>query len=456
MARLVVVSNRVAPIDDKKASAGGLAVGLMGAMREAGGIWFGWNGQVSTTPTPLRMQEKNGITFATLGLNKRDYRQYYSGFSNATLWPIFHYRIDLARFDRAEYAGYLRVNTMLAQQLMSFLKPEDTVWVHDYHLLPFAQACRAQGARNRMGFFLHIPFPAPQVAATVPPHRELIRTMCSYDLVGFQTETDRQAFLDNLRAMPDVTVDGAGVVHADGHATRTGVYPIGVSPDLIEEDAIEGQEHSRLITRNVRGGRRKVIISVDRLDYSKGMVERFCSYEALLEANPEYRSRVQFIQIAPPSRSDIGSYQQIRKQLEAEAGRINGKFSDLDWMPIRYINKSYDRPTLMGLFRNAAVGYVTPLRDGMNLVAKEYVAAQDPETPGVLVLSMLAGAARELDEGALLVNPYDRIGMAEALQQALDMPLRERQERHAAMMRVLRVNDIDAWRNRFMSDLRQQ
>ncbi len=454
MGRLIVVSNRVAPIGDEKRNTGGLAIGLLAAMRQAGGIWFGWNGQVTTTAAPLTMQEKNGITFATIGLNKRDYRQYYSGFSNATLWPTFHYRIDLARFDRHEYAGYQRVNAMLADQLHTFLQPDDTIWVHDYHLLPFAQACRKRGMLNRMGFFLHIPFPEPQVMATIPPHRELMRAMLSFDLLGFQTETDRRAFVNTIRQYGDVRVDADDVIHADGNVTRTGVYPIGVSPDHIAEEAIDGQKLSQQITRGVSGDERKVIISVDRLDYSKGLVERFGAYDTLLESSPELRDRVQFIQIAPPSRSDINSYQLIRKQLEAEAGRINGKFSDLDWMPIRYINKSYDRRTLMGLFRNAQVGFVTPLRDGMNLVAKEYVAAQDPDDPGVLVLSCFAGAAQELD-GALLVNPYDRIGMAEALRAALIMPPEERRDRQAQMMRAIRTSDIDAWRNRFLDDLRR-
>lgn len=455
MGRLIVVSNRVAPIGDEKRSTGGLAIGLLGAMREAGGIWFGWNGQTATSAAPLVMQEKNGITFATLGLNKRDYRQYYSGFSNGTLWPTFHYRIDLARFDRHEYAGYQRVNAMLAEQLQTFLQPDDLIWVHDYHLLPFAQACRNRGALNRMGFFLHIPFPEPQVACTIPPHQELMRAMLSYDLLGFQTETDRRAFLNTISLQSGVTVHEDGAVMADGNLTRTGVYPIGVSPEHIAEESESGKALSQQITRSVNGDARKVIISVDRLDYSKGLVERFGAYEHLLETTAELRHNVQFIQIAPPSRSDINSYQLIRKQLEAEAGRINGKFSDLDWVPIRYINKSYDRRTLMGLFRNAQAGFVTPLRDGMNLVAKEYVAAQDPADPGVLVLSRFAGAAHELD-GALLVNPYDRIGMAEALRTALFMPLQERRERHAGMMRVLRDADIDAWRNRFLGDLRRE
>ncbi len=197
----------------------------------------------------------------------------------------------------------------------------------------------------------------------------------------------------------------------------------------------------------------KTIVSVDRLDYSKGLVERFCAYEKLLERFPEHRKRVQFVQIAPTSRSDVKTYQHIRQQLESQAGHINGRFSELDWTPIRYLNKSYDRRTVMGLFRSADIGLVTPLRDGMNLVAKEYVAAQDPEDPGVLVLSRFAGAARELNS-ALIVNPYDVVGMAEALDRAISMPLQERKDRYEDMMRIIRKNDLASWRDKFLKDLR--
>ena len=451
MSRLVVVSNRVAPIRAGKAAAGGLAVGVYDALRQSGGIWFGWSGDISAD-TPINSEQVGNITYVTLGLTKRDYDQYYRGFSNATLWPIFHYRIDLARYDRDEYEGYRRVNQMLAQKLKPLLKPDDVIWVHDYHLIPFAEECRRLGIRNRIGFFLHIPFPPPEILTVIPPHNELLKTLCYYDLIGFQTETDRLAFQDYM------TREVRGVIEADGSLTaygqnfRSGVYPIGVVPDEIQQLG-ETYKSRRHPMRRTSDTARKTIISVDRLDYSKGLVERFKAYEAFLDRFPEHRRNVEFFQIAPTSRSDVRTYQSIRRQLESEAGHINGRLSDLDWTPLHYLNKSHERRILMGLFRSASIGFVTPLRDGMNLVAKEYVAAQNPEDPGVLVLSRFAGAARELTS-ALIVNPYDCIGMAEALDRALRMPLAERRDRYEHMMRAIRAADLSAWRDNFLRDLR--
>ena len=451
MSRLIVVSNRVAPIRAGKAAAGGLAVGVYDALRQSGGIWFGWSGEVSNTPQTTSETVGN-ITYVTLGLTKRDYDQYYRGFSNATLWPIFHYRIDLARYSREEYDGYRRVNIMLAEKLKPLLEPDDIIWVHDYHLIPFAEACRMLGIRNRIGFFLHIPFPPPEILTVIPPHNELLKTLCFYDLIGFQTDTDRLAFQDY------VTREVRGLVEADGSLTaygqnfRAGVYPIGVVPEEIAELAGSYKGRRRPLRRNT-DVLRKTIISVDRLDYSKGLVERFRAYETFLDRFPEHRRNVEFIQIAPTSRSDVKTYQSIRRQLESEAGHLNGRLSDLDWTPLHYLNKSHDRRTLMGLFRCADIGFVTPLRDGMNLVAKEYVASQDPADPGVLVLSRFAGAARELTS-ALIINPYDCVGMAEALDRALRMPLEERKDRYEHMMRALRAADLAAWRDNFLRDLR--
>ncbi|EKM97495.1 alpha,alpha-trehalose-phosphate synthase [Stutzerimonas degradans] len=446
-----MVSNRVAPIRAGKAAAGGLAVGVYDALRQSGGIWFGWSGDISAD-TPINSEQVGNITYVTLGLTKRDYDQYYRGFSNATLWPIFHYRIDLARYDRDEYEGYRRVNQMLAQKLKPLLKPDDVIWIHDYHLIPFAEECRRLGIRNRIGFFLHIPFPPPEILTVIPPHNELLKTLCYYDLIGFQTETDRLAFQDYM------TREVRGVIEADGSLTaygqnfRSGVYPIGVVPDEIQQLG-ETYKSRRHPMRRTSDTARKTIISVDRLDYSKGLVERFKAYEAFLDRFPEHRRNVEFFQIAPTSRSDVRTYQSIRRQLESEAGHINGRLSDLDWTPLHYLNKSHERRILMGLFRSASIGFVTPLRDGMNLVAKEYVAAQNPEDPGVLVLSRFAGAARELTS-ALIVNPYDCIGMAEALDRALRMPLAERRDRYEHMMRAIRAADLSAWRDNFLRDLR--
>ncbi|WP_233850686.1 alpha,alpha-trehalose-phosphate synthase (UDP-forming) [Paraburkholderia sp. HD33-4] len=457
MSRLIIVSNRVAPISEGGPAAGGLAVGVYDALKETGGMWFGWSGDVLTSGHPqIKVEERGPVTFATVALMRRDYDQYYRGFSNATLWPAFHYRTDLLHYDRHDFEGYGRVNAWLAQQLVPLLREDDVIWVHDYHLIPFAQALRSAGVKNRIGFFLHIPFPASQVLLTVPPHRELVEALCSFDLLGFQTGPDLRAFCDYVINEGGGTIDASAkgplTVHAFGRTLRASAYPIGVYPDEIAELAKAGERGKPVRTMKATLHSRKLIMSVDRLDYSKGLVERFRAFERLLEHSAAQRNKVSFLQIAPPTRADLHAYQDIRLQLEGESGRINGRFAELDWTPILYIHKQYERSVLAALFRTAHVGYVTPLRDGMNLVAKEYVSAQDPDNPGVLVLSRFAGAAQELD-GALIVNPVDIDGMAEALARALGMPLAERQARYRDMMAQLRENNVSVWRDNFMRDL---
>jgi trehalose 6-phosphate synthase len=459
MSRLIIVSNRVAPISEGGPAAGGLAVGVYDALKETGGMWFGWSGDVlSAPPDGIRLEERGPVTFATIGLVRRDYDQYYRGFSNATLWPAFHYRPDLIQFDRHEFDGYCRVNRWLAAQLAPLLKPDDVIWVHDYHLIPFAQALRELGVTNRIGFFLHIPFPASQILLSVPRHRELADALCSFDLLGFQTAPDLRAFCDYIESEANGTIGRNGhapcQISAFGKTLKAAAYPIGVYPEEIAALAKDGESGRDVQTVKATLHERKLVMSVDRLDYSKGLVERFRAFERLIEHQPQQRNNVSFLQIAPPTRADMDAYRDIRLQLEAESGRINGRYAELDWTPIRYIHRQYERPVLAALFRESHVGFVTPLRDGMNLVAKEYVSAQDPDDPGVLVLSQFAGAAREL-EGALIVNPLDIDDMADALATALSMPLDERQARYRGMFESLRENNVSVWRDNFLRDLRQ-
>nr|WP_284504816.1 alpha,alpha-trehalose-phosphate synthase (UDP-forming) [Caballeronia sp. INDeC2] len=455
---MIIVSNRVAPISEGGPAAGGLAVGVYDALKETGGMWFGWSGDVlAAHPEGIKLEEHGPVTFATIGLVRRDYDQYYRGFSNATLWPAFHYRPDLIEFDRHEYDGYCRVNRWLAEQLAPLLRPDDVIWVHDYHLIPFARALRALGVKNRIGFFLHIPFPAAQILLSVPRHRELAEALCAFDLLGFQTEPDLRAFCDYIETEAGGTLrrDGAKPVEvrAFGQTLRASAYPIGVYPDEIAALAKHGESGRDVEIVKATLHHRKLVMSVDRLDYSKGLVERFRAFERLIEHDPQQRNNVSFLQIAPPTRSDVDAYRDMRFQLEAESGRINGRYAELDWTPIRYIHRQYERPVLAALFREAHVGLVTPLRDGMNLVAKEYVSAQDPDDPGVLVLSQFAGAARELT-AALIVNPLDVDGMADALATALKMPLDERKARYGEMMQQLRDNNVSVWRDNFLRDLK--
>ena len=453
MGRLVVVSNRIAPPDDKKASAGGLAVGVLGALKAAGGLWFGWSGDIGNEDQPLKKETRGNITWASFNLSEQDYEEYYCQFSNAVLWPAFHYRLDLVKFQRESWEGYTRVNSMLADKLLPLVEEDDRLWIHDYHLLPFAGELRKRGVNNRVGFFLHIPFPTPEIFNALPPAEELLEALCDYDLLGFQTDNDQMAFLDCVASKTRLTSHDDGSYSAWGKRFRTEVYPIGIEPDEIAADA-SGPLPPKLAQLKNELKNVKNIFSVERLDYSKGLPERFLAFETLLDKFPQHHGKIRYTQIAPTSRGEVQAYQDIRHQLETEAGRINGRYGQLGWTPLYYLNQHFDRKILMKVFRYAEVGLVTPLRDGMNLVAKEYVAAQDPADPGVLVLSQFAGAANELTS-ALIVNPYDRDDVANALNRALTMPLTERISRHAEMMNIIKENDIDRWQARFIYDLNQ-
>jgi trehalose 6-phosphate synthase len=456
VSRLIVVSNRVAPITEGEPTSGGLAAGVLDALKQNGGIWFGWSGEVTDDLTSAAIAERTvgPITLFTIDLSRRDYDEFYRGFANGTLWPTLHYQVGHAHFDWSEFAGYRRVNELFAWALAKLVRPDDLIWAHDYHLLCLADALRAAGLRTRVGLFLHTPFPAPAVFMTNPAHADLIRAMCRFDLLGFQTETDRTAFADYvLRESGGIALDD-GRLSVFGYTVKTGVYPIGVHVNEVRQDAA-APAHRRYASRlraSLLG--RPLILGVDRLDYSKGLRQRFTAFERFLEHHPQHNGQVVFMQIAPPSRGDIETYREIRRELEAEAGRINGHFAEVDWMPLRYLNRGFARSALMPLYAEARIGLVTPLRDGMNLVAKEYVAAQDPDDPGVLVLSQFAGAARELD-AALIINPYDEAGVAAALDRGLTMDRDERRERHVAMLGVMQRNSLDVWRDRFVTDLRE-
>jgi trehalose 6-phosphate synthase len=345
------------------------------------------------------------------------------------------------------------MNQRYARLLMPLLENDDLIWVHDYHLFPLAQKLREAGATQPIGLFLHIPFPNIEVLRVLPVYGELLQAMLAYDVLGFQTETDVQAFRSAVAYVwGESCLTSARTVTLGGRDIVTGVFPIGVDVEVIQREAVDSQG-TDAVKKMIAGllGRR-LMIGVDRLDYSKGLVERFKAYERFLETHPENQNRVSFLQIAPLSRSDVRAYAEIRRDLEQTTGRTNGRFADTDWTPIRYLNRNFPHDVLMGFMRSALIGIVTPVRDGMNLVAKEFVAAQDPADPGVLILSTLAGAARELTS-AVMVNPYDSRGMAHAIQQAFNMPLAERRERHAAMLDVLERNSITAWHSSFIDTL---
>jgi trehalose 6-phosphate synthase len=459
MGRLVVVSNRVPAPKAGTPPAGGLAVALAGAMQERGGIWFGWSGRTlpatSAGQEEPEMVEQGGVTYALVDLTERDLNDYYAGFSNRMLWPLLHYRMDLADFTRVALAGYYRVNQLFARLLAPKVEPDDLIWVHDYHLIPMGGELRAKGLTNRLGFFLHIPFPPPDILTVLPNHADIVRGLAAYDVVGFQTPSDVENFETYIRRekVGHRLSDGRFVVH--GRAITVGAYPVGIETKAFTQ-AAEHAAKNPLVKRmkeSLLG--RKLIIGVDRLDYSKGIAERIQAYETFLTLDEEWRGRCTYLQVTPKSREDVPEYAAMEREVAELAGRVNGAHSDLDWTPIRYVNRTVGRNALAGLYRLARVGLVTPLRDGMNLVAKEYVAAQDPEDPGVLLLSRFAGAAHELDTGALLTNPYDVDGTAGALARALDMPLDERVDRWRRMYDRISKFDVTDWRKAFIRALEE-
>lgn len=453
MSRIVVVSNRVGPLTDT-GRAGGLAVALVDVLRERGGLWFGWSGHVSGEGTygPLKMTEHGHVQTATVDLSQNDYDEFYAGYANRALWPTLHYRLDLADFDRRQEEGYRRVNERFATRLIPLLRPDDIIWVQDYHFFLFGAHLRAAGVKNPIGFFLHIPFPVPEVLTALPNHAGLVRAMLAYDLVGFQTTTHLHAFQRYLLQEAGGARGDDGAITALGRTVAADAFPIGIDGSAFStfHATPEGKEHYELMEHELEG--KQQIVGVDRIDYSKGLPERFEAFERLIEFYPENRGRVNFLQIAPPSRSEVRAYSEIQRMLEGLSGRVNGRFAELDWTPIHLLTQSFPRRALAGIYRASSVGLVTPLRDGMNLVAKEYIAAQDPEDPGVLVLSRFAGAAEEMRE-ALIVNPYSIDELAEALQIALRMPLDERKQRWQSMYDKVMTNTASAWARTFLDRL---
>ena len=456
MSRLIVVSNRVsAPKDPAAGSAGGLAMALSAALRKYEGLWFGWSGEtVEHFTGELNIEDRAGVAVATVDLEPQDVDEYYNGYANKTLWPLFHHRIDLAQYERSYGEGYERVNRRFAEALAPLIQPDDMIWIHDYHMIPMARDLRRLGVRNRIGFFLHTPWPARQLLVTLPHHRRLVESMFYFDLIGFHTKEWLGLFERYVEVEARGRVSSDHVIEAFGRRVQGGVFPIGIDVEgflAARDSVLGGKTYDRMAAS---AAFRSMIVGVDRLDYSKGLEQRLLGFEQFLEDNPAMRGEVFLWQVTPISRDDVDTYQDIRGRLDALAGRINGAYADMDWQPIRYLNRTFRRDQLAGLYRAAKVGLVTPLRDGMNLVAKEYVAAQNPEDPGVLILSRFAGAAEQMGE-ALLVNPFSREELSEAIKKALTMPLKERIRKWEALMQVVRDTDVAVWRDSYVGALRK-
>lgn len=456
MSRLIIVSNRVSLPRDRAAQAGGLAVALRDVLKRTDGLWFGWSGEISeATDVGPHLTKSGRVVYATMDLGAEVFDLYYNTYCNSTLWPLFHYRLGLVEISRPAFEAYLQVNARFADHLTKLLRRDDIIWIHDYQLLALPAELRRRGIRNRIGFFLHTPLPGPDVLTVLPGHRRLMESLAQCDLVGFQTENDLRGFRDYAIHEAGGRVAEDGGVEMFGHRTRAGAFPIGIDVGEFAATAAAagGEAETRRLVESL--GKRQLIIGVDRLDYSKGILNRIEAIDELLRAEPARRSGITFVQIAAPSRIDVRRYRNLKREIEGAAGRVNGRHAEIDWAPVRYLNRTIARRQLAGFYRVARVGLVTPLRDGMNLVAKEYVAAQREGDPGVLVLSRFAGAARQLS-GALIVNPFDAAEVAAALSKALDMPRDERKARWAGMMAGLRAADLGNWRDGFLAALVDQ
>lgn len=447
MARLVMVSNRV--IDFNAAQqAGGVGVAIYNTLERQSGFWFGWDGQIEETDQPEpKSITVGGHTTVTEPLTAADYNDYYLGYSNSVLWPVFHNRLDLAQFEAGYYARYVEVNARFARHLAPLLKPDDVIWIHDYHLVPMARELRKLGVENPIGFFLHIPIGPAQALLAIPENKEIARALGAYDLIGLQTQSDVRNLIDFLQRSVYGRLLPSGRIRVDDTELDIGCFPVGIDP----KDFAFGPGEEEALAANEAGDIHR-IIGIDRLDYTKGLPQKFKAYGKFLEDFPEYRRSVVLSQFAPPTRESVEAYADIKAELESLAGSINGRYGELDWVPINYIHRTIPRSELRDIYRTSRIGLVTPLMDGMNLVAKEYIASQNPVDPGVLILSKFAGAAEQLSD-AVLVNPYDLNDISQGIKTALEMTPAERRQRYQKLIKTVCKSDADAWGSSYFSAL---
>jgi len=454
---LLVLSNRLPVQAERRAGAvawrtspGGLVAALDPVLRDRGGVWVGWPGisredagELGGVDPPAR----DGIRYVPVALSEHEISVYYGGFSNRTIWPLFHYFVGRTIIDGGTWEAYEAVNERFAQAASDAYDPGALIWIHDYHLLRVPHHVRAQRPAAPIAFFLHIPFPAADVFRVLPWSRAILRGMLAADLVGFQVPSYADHFLSCAERLLGCDVDrSAGTVRYEGRVVSVQAHPISIDVGQVERRAAATPPDGA-----AGGGSSAVteILGVDRLDYTKGIHERLLAVERLLERHPGYRRRIRFTQVMVPSRERVTEYRQLKRDIDETVGRINGRFAEGGWSPIRYLVRSLPADQLVPLYRRSDIALVTPLRDGMNLVAKEFVAAQ-LENAGVLILSEMAGAADELQE-ALIVNPFDIDAVADALDQALAMPPDERSARMAALRDRVRASDIQGWVGRFLA-----
>ncbi len=452
---VIVVSNRVARAKTDEPIAGGLASALIPVVKESGAIWVGSSGHAGDGADNneffAKIETLGNGALATVDMPSKHYGGYYEGFANSALWPALHSRPDLIQVTAEEYASYRAVNAFMARALVRFATPDSIFWVQDYHFLTLGAELRALKIGRPIGFFLHTPWADRATMAGVPHHFDLVDAMLAYDLIGFQTDDDRRNFEDYLESELGFAVNNSAVMSRYG-VTQLATFPIGIDADDFAARATRAATRPEIarLRDSLHGS--KLALGVDRLDYSKGLPQRMRSFERMFELEPSLKRSVSLLQVAVPSRGNIRAYRDLKAELATLVGEINGRHGEVDWIPIRYLNKGFAQSALAGFYRVANVGLVTPLHDGMNLVAKEYVAAQNPFDPGVLVLSCFAGAAKELD-AAVIVNPHDIDGMARQVARALRMGLEERRERWQSMVAKLRETSVHSWFSDFLQAL---
>jgi trehalose 6-phosphate synthase len=462
--RLAVVSNRLPVVlghdDDGNPTvhngSGGLVTAINPVLRDRGGLWIGWLGrseeECEQIPSLQQLLEKAGVEIGhdleTVGLSEEEIQKYYYGFSNAILWPLFHDLLSKCRFDPSFWQAYQKVNAKFACKVANLTSDKDFIWIHDYHLFLVGRELNRLGANRSTGFFMHTPFPPLDIFLRLPWRATILHAMLDYDLIGFQTVRDRRNFIQCVRSLvPGARVSGRGQVAAiktHEHEVRVGVFPISIdfqefagladSQDVAEKAWLIHESHPN----------RKIMLGVDRLDYTKGIPERLLAFANALERYPELRGQISLIQVVVPSRREVEEYEALKQEIEQLVGQINGQFADMSWTPVHYVFRSLDRTELTAYYRTSEIMLVTPLKDGMNLVAKEYCAASI-EDEGVLILSEFAGAAAQMKDGALLVNPHDIEGIADAIHQAFFMDKQERGSRMRRLRESVQRNDIFRW-----------
>ncbi len=455
LASLLVISNRLPVADtsfsnERARNVGGLVAALEPALAARDGLWLGWSGQACGERGALAIDRRERPARACFDFEPRWRELYYNGFSNRSLWPLFHGMPGQARYLDEEWDAYVEVNDVFADAAAKVAARDATIWVHDYHLLLVGMALRRRKVGKKLGFFLHIPFPPLDLFETIPWAPELLDGLLAFDLLGFHTRRYAANFIACACAMGGA-IPMTGGVRIGHRIIRAAHFPLGIDPGPFEDSGIP-EHHAEITELEAALHGRKLVLGVDRLDYTKGIPERLEAFARMLDMFPSWRTRVSMVQVAVPSRADVPEYAEQRRAIETLVGRIHGEYGETDWVPVHYLYRSYERGHLARLYRAAHVGFVSPLRDGMNLVAKEYVAAQDAEDPGVLLLSKFAGAAEGMPD-ALLTNPYHIDGMARDLSRALSMPYDERMRRHTNLLEGVHATMSMDWAESFLSAL---